>query len=51
MLLHVVDASDPRRSERMLQVDAVLAEIGAGEIPQILVYNKIDRRRWPAHRT
>ncbi len=43
VLLHVVDASDPRRSERMLQVDEVLAEIGAGEIPQILVYNKIDR--------
>src|SRR3984957_8353092 len=43
LLLHVVDASDPRRSERMEQVDAVLAEIGAGEIPQILVYNKIDR--------
>ena len=35
VLLHVVDASDPRRSERMEQVDEVLAEIGAGEIPQI----------------
>ncbi len=43
VLLHVVDASDPRRSERMQQVDAVLTEIGAGGIPQILVYNKIDR--------
>ena len=43
VLLHVVDASDPRRSERMEQVNAVLEEIGAGEIPQILVYNKIDR--------
>jgi GTPase len=43
VLLHVVDASDPRRSERMGQVNEVLKEIGAGEIPQILVYNKIDR--------
>jgi len=43
VLLHVVDASDPRRAERIGQVDEVLAQIGAGEIPQILVYNKIDR--------
>jgi GTPase len=43
LLLHVVDASDPRRDEHIAQVDAVLAEIGAEEIPQILVYNKIDR--------
>jgi GTP-binding protein HflX len=43
LLLHVVDASDPRRDEHIAQVDAVLTEIGAEEIPQILVYNKIDR--------
>lgn len=43
LLLHVIDAADPLRSERSAQVDAVLAEIGAGDIPQILVYNKIDR--------
>jgi GTP-binding protein HflX len=43
LLLHVVDAADPLREERIGQVDAVLAEIGAGEIPQILVYNKIDK--------
>jgi GTPase len=43
LLLHVVDASDPRRDEHIAQVDAVLTEIGAQEIPQILVYNKIDR--------
>jgi GTP-binding protein HflX len=48
VLLHVVDASDPRRSERMQQVDGVLAEIGAGAIPQITVYNKIDRLELPA---
>jgi len=43
LLLHVVDASDPRREEHVTQVDAVLAEIGADDIPQIIVYNKIDR--------
>jgi GTP-binding protein HflX len=43
LLLHVVDASDPRRAEHMEQVVAVLREIGAGEIPSIVVYNKIDR--------
>ena len=43
LLLHVVDASDARRDEHIAQVDAVLAEIGAEQIPQILVYNKIDR--------
>ena len=43
LLLHVVDAADPLRDERIGQVDAVLNEIGAGDIPQLLVYNKIDR--------
>lgn len=43
LLLHVIDAADPLREERIAQVDAVLHEIGAGEIPQLLVYNKIDR--------
>ena len=43
LLLHVVDASDPRRDEHIEQVDAVLAQIGADSIPQIIVYNKIDR--------
>jgi GTP-binding protein HflX len=42
LLLHVVDASSPARLEQSAQVDAVLAEIGAGEVPQILVWNKID---------
>jgi GTP-binding protein HflX len=43
LLLHVVDAADPRRDERIDQVNAVLTEIGAGELPQLLVFNKIDR--------
>ncbi|WP_240099160.1 ribosome rescue GTPase HflX [Thermomonas flagellata] len=42
LLLHVVDAGDPLREERIAQVDAVLHEIGAGDLPQLLVYNKID---------
>ena len=43
LLLHVIDAADPLRNERVAQVDAVLNEIGAGELPQLLIYNKIDR--------
>ena len=43
LLLHVVDAADELRDERIGQVDAVLADIGAGDIDQILVFNKIDR--------
>jgi GTP-binding protein HflX len=43
LLLHVVDASDPDHAERMRQVDAVLEEIGAGDLPRIVVMNKIDR--------
>ncbi|HZV39139.1 MAG TPA: ribosome rescue GTPase HflX, partial [Pseudoxanthomonas sp.] len=43
LLLHVIDAADPLRDERIGQVDEVLQAIGAGDIPQLLVYNKIDR--------
>ena len=43
LLMHVVDASDPRRDERIDEVNRVLAEIGADELPQIMVFNKIDR--------
>ena len=43
LLLHVIDAADPLRSERIAQVDQVLGEIGAGDIPQVLVFNKIDK--------
>ena len=42
LLLHVVDASSPQRDEQIAEVDKVLAEIGAAEVPRILVYNKID---------
>src|SRR5579863_8246719 len=43
LLLHVIDASDPRRDEHIAQVNEVLEEIGAQGIPQLRVYNKIDR--------
>jgi GTP-binding protein HflX len=45
LLLHVVDAADAERVQRMAQVDAVLQEIGAHEVPRLLVYNKIDLRK------
>ena len=42
LLLHVVDASSPDRDQQMAAVAGVLEEIGAGEVPQVLVWNKID---------
>jgi len=42
LLLHVVDASDPLRNERILQVREVLKGIGAGDIRELLVFNKVD---------
>lgn len=42
LLLHVVDASNPHFVEQMEQVQLVLAEIGAADIPQLLVFNKVD---------
>ncbi len=43
MLVHVVDCSDPRADEHIEQTRQVLTEIGADHVPEILVYNKIDR--------
>ena len=42
LLVHVVDSQSPARLEQIEQVDAVLREIGADEVPRILVWNKID---------
>ncbi|KPK13427.1 MAG: hypothetical protein AMJ67_17605 [Betaproteobacteria bacterium SG8_41] len=42
LLLHVVDASSSERIEQMQQVNIVLTEIAASEIPQIVIFNKID---------
>jgi len=43
LLLHIVDAADPLREERILQVDDVLQAVGVGDLPQLLVFNKIDK--------
>ena len=42
LLLHVVDASNPDHPEQIAAVERVLHEIGAADVPQILVFNKID---------
>nr|WP_218240193.1 GTPase HflX [Comamonas fluminis] len=42
LLLHVVDASNPGFPEQIQQVQKVLAEIGADDVPQVLVFNKLD---------
>ncbi len=43
LLLHVVDASDDTRDQRMGDVDATLEAIGAERVPRLEVFNKIDR--------
>ena len=43
LILHLIDASDGNRWQRVRQVNAVLEELGAGQIAQIRVYNKIDK--------
>lgn len=42
LLLHVVDAASPLLLEQQAEVERVLEEIGAADIPQVLVYNKCD---------
>ncbi|GAA0559069.1 GTPase HflX [Rheinheimera aquimaris] len=46
--LHVVDVADPRKDHNMQQVAQVLAEIDADQLPQLLVFNKIDLLQQPA---
>lgn len=43
LLLHIVDTASSNRDEQIAQVNKVLQEIGAAEVPQILVHNQIDR--------
>jgi GTP-binding protein HflX len=62
LLVQVIDASDPAFVHQLQVTSDVLAEIGAGDVPRLLVFNKIDRagdhaeqvettarlaRRWP----
>ena len=42
LLLHVIDASDPGFERQLAVTDAVLAEIGADELPRLRIFNKID---------
>jgi GTP-binding protein HflX len=42
LLLHVVDASNPSHLEQIAAVMSVLHEIGADQVPQVLVFNKLD---------
>ncbi len=50
LLIHVVDGANLDHLEQIEQVQRVLAEIGAADVPQILVFNKLDaleKSRWP----
>jgi len=49
LLIHVVDGNDERAEYQRKTTEEVLEEIGAGEKPQILVYNKMDRRSQPLY--
>jgi len=43
LLVHVVDSASPELDEQMAEVQRVLAQIGAAEVPQLVVFNKLDR--------
>ena len=43
LILHLIDASDPNRWLRVRQVNSVLKQLDADQVPQIRVYNKIDK--------
>ncbi len=52
LLLHVVDAANPNYPEQIAEVQRVLAEIGATDVAQVLVFNKLDaleKSQWPLH--
>lgn len=49
LLIHVVDAASPHFAEQIAEVQRVLGEIGAAEIPQILVFNKLDELEMDRH--
>ena len=43
LLLHVIDAGDPHHEDRRRQVETVLEDVGAAEVPCLRVYNKLDK--------
>ena len=42
LLVHVVDSASPAREEQVVEVNKVLEEIGASQVPQLMVLNKLD---------
>ncbi len=48
LILHVVDCADENREDKIEAVNRVLEEIGASDIPQIMIYNKIDLPHYQA---
>jgi GTP-binding protein HflX len=50
LILHLIDASDEHRWQRVRQVNAVLKELDADRVPQVRVYNKIDKLKRPPRR-
>jgi GTP-binding protein HflX len=49
LLIHLVDVADPHRAEKMADVAEVIEEVGASEVPQLTVFNKIDRLAPPSN--
>ncbi len=52
LLVHVVDAANPNFAEQMTEVQSVLREIGAEDVAQVIVFNKIDaleNSHYPLH--
>jgi len=47
LLLHIIDCADPERESNIEQVELVLKEIGADQIPRLEVYNKVDLLQKP----
>lgn len=47
LLLHVVDSASPAREQQMVEVCKVLDEIGASDVPQLVVLNKLDLTELP----
>ena len=51
LLLHVIDAAEPERDRHIADVAAVLEDIGAADVPQLAVFNKVDNLAEPILRT
>ncbi len=48
LILHVVDCADDCREEKIEAVNRILGEVGAADVPQLLLYNKIDLPKYRA---